>query len=130
VVGSVALQLSSSRRFALLGVAVAVVVVVSGRARVCDCGKYVREEEVNRKGIEGKCVWQFVSIKIMATASAISSSTFAGQQVLKPQSELSRKVGNVEARVSMRRTLKSTPESIWYCSLFSSFSFFLSMQQL
>jgi len=130
VVGSVALQLSS-RRFALLGVAVAVVVVVvSGRARVCACGKYVREEEENRKGIEGKCVRQFVSIKIMATASAISSSTFAGQQVLKPQSELSRKVGNVEARVSMRRTLKSTPESIWYCSLFSSFSFCLSMQQL
>jgi hypothetical protein len=126
----VALQLSS-RRFALLSVAVAVVVVVSGRARgLCDCGKYVREEEENRKGIEGKCVWQFFIVKIMATASAISSSTFAGQQVLKPQSELSRKVGNVEARVSMRRTLKSTPESIWYCSLFSSFSFFLSMQQL
>jgi light-harvesting complex II chlorophyll a/b binding protein 2 len=98
----------------LLGVAVAVVVVVSGRARVSDCGKYVREEAENRKGIAGKCVWQFFSIKIMATASAISSSTFAGQQVLKPQSELSRKVGNVEARVSMRRTLKSTPESIWY----------------
>jgi hypothetical protein len=60
----VALQLSS-RRFALLGVAVAVVVVVvvSGRARVFDCGKYVREEEENRKGIAGKCVWQFVSIK-------------------------------------------------------------------
>jgi hypothetical protein len=126
----VALQLLC-RRFALHGVTVAVVVVVvSGRARVSDCGKYVREEEENRKGIAGKCVWQFVSIKIMATASAISSSTFAGQQVLKPQSELSRKVGNVEARVSMRRTLKSTPESIWYCSLFSSFSFFLSMQQL
>lgn len=51
----------------------------------------------------------------MATASAcsISSSTFAGQSVFKAQSELSRKVANVEARVSMRRTLKSTPESIW-----------------
>ncbi|KAH8967758.1 hypothetical protein BDL97_03G093400 [Sphagnum fallax] len=46
----------------------------------------------------------------MATAaSAISSSTFAGQSVIKTQSELSRKVANVDARVSMRRNLKSTP---------------------
>jgi len=48
----------------------------------------------------------------MATAaSAISSSTFAGQSVIKAQSELSRKVANVDARVSMRRNLKSTPAS-------------------
>jgi len=48
----------------------------------------------------------------MATAaSAISSSTFAGQSVIKAQSELSRKVANVDARVSMRRNLKSTPGS-------------------
>jgi hypothetical protein len=48
----------------------------------------------------------------MATAaSAISSSTFAGQSVIKTQSELSRKVANVDARVSMRRNLKSTPGS-------------------
>ncbi|KAL3685446.1 hypothetical protein R1sor_003468 [Riccia sorocarpa] len=49
-----------------------------------------------------------------ATASAISSSTFAGQSVLKGQSELSRKVGNVEARVTMRRTRTNAPESTWY----------------
>ncbi len=49
----------------------------------------------------------------IASACSISSSTFAGQSVFKAQSELSRKVANVEARVSMRRTLKSTPESIW-----------------
>jgi hypothetical protein len=48
----------------------------------------------------------------MATAaSAISSSTFAGQSVIKAQSELFRKVANVDARVSMRRNLKSTPGS-------------------
>ncbi|KAI5060043.1 hypothetical protein GOP47_0024463 [Adiantum capillus-veneris] len=51
----------------------------------------------------------------MATAtSALSSSTFTGHTALKPQNELSKRVGNVEARVSMRRTVKSTPESIWY----------------
>jgi len=53
----------------------------------------------------------------MATAApAISSSTFAGQSVIKAQSELSRKVANVDARVSMRRNLKSTPGSQTFSS--------------
>jgi hypothetical protein len=53
----------------------------------------------------------------MATAaSAISSSTFAGQSVIKAQSELSRNVANVDARVSMRRNLKSTPGSQTFSS--------------
>ncbi|KAL2653540.1 hypothetical protein R1flu_021668 [Riccia fluitans] len=49
-----------------------------------------------------------------ATASAISSSTFAGQSVRKGQSELSKKVGNVDSRITMRRTRTNAPESIWY----------------
>nr|QCO76335.1 chlorophyll a/b binding protein [Tamarix hispida] len=49
----------------------------------------------------------------MAT-SAVQQSTFAGQSVLKQQNELVRKVGGNGGRVSMRRTVKSVPESIWY----------------
>nr|AYH52938.1 chlorophyll a-b binding protein 5 [Hymenophyllum caudiculatum] len=50
----------------------------------------------------------------IATTSAISSSTFAGQTLLKSPSELSKRVGNVEARVTMRRTKKMSEDSIWY----------------
>jgi light-harvesting complex II chlorophyll a/b binding protein 2 len=49
-----------------------------------------------------------------ATASLISSSTFAGQSVLTCPSELAKRVNNVDSRVSMRRTIKTTPTSIWY----------------
>lgn len=51
----------------------------------------------------------------MAT-SAIQQSAFAGQAALKPQNELIRKVGSANAnggRFTMRRTVKSTPQSIW-----------------
>eukprot|EP00246_Nothoceros_aenigmaticus_P017634 TRINITY_DN87_c0_g1_i1.p1 TRINITY_DN87_c0_g1~~TRINITY_DN87_c0_g1_i1.p1 ORF type:complete len:266 (-),score=30.43 TRINITY_DN87_c0_g1_i1:336-1133(-) len=50
----------------------------------------------------------------MASATACASTSFAGQTVLKQVNELSRKVGNVEARVQMKRTQKSAPPSIWY----------------
>ncbi|CAM8891065.1 unnamed protein product [Rhodiola kirilowii] len=50
----------------------------------------------------------------MAT-SAIQQSAFAGQTGLKQQTELVRKVGNFSGgRAIMRRTVKSTPQSIWY----------------
>ncbi|KAG7559007.1 Chlorophyll A-B binding protein [Arabidopsis thaliana x Arabidopsis arenosa] len=51
----------------------------------------------------------------MAT-SAIQHSSFAGQTVLKPSNDLLRKVGasNCGGRVVMRRTVKSTPQSIWF----------------
>ncbi|WZY78924.1 hypothetical protein YC2023_025308 [Brassica napus] len=51
----------------------------------------------------------------MAT-SAIQHSSFAGQTALKPSNDLLRKVGasNGGGRVVMRRTVKSTPQSIWY----------------
>jgi len=49
-----------------------------------------------------------------ATASAISSSTFAGQSVLKGQSELAKRVNNVDSRLTMRRTSKGPPPSQWY----------------
>lgn len=44
------------------------------------------------------------------------STALAGQGVLKPVNELSRKVGNVEARVTMRRTVSKSAgsDSIWY----------------
>ncbi|MQL96290.1 hypothetical protein Taro_028960 [Colocasia esculenta] len=45
-------------------------------------------------------------------ASAIQRSAFAGQTALKQQNELVRKVGVSGGRVSMRRTVKSAPESI------------------
>lgn len=49
----------------------------------------------------------------MAT-SAIQNSTFAGQTALKSQNELVRKIGNLGGgRITMRRTVKSAPESIW-----------------
>ncbi|KMZ73176.1 Light-harvesting complex II chlorophyll a/b binding protein [Zostera marina] len=49
----------------------------------------------------------------MAT-SAIHQSVFVGQTTLKQQNELVRKVGVFESRISMRRTVKSTPDSVWY----------------
>ncbi|CAL9248366.1 unnamed protein product, partial [Arabidopsis halleri] len=53
--------------------------------------------------------------KRMAT-SAIQHSSFAGQTTLKPSNDLIRKVGasNGGGRVVMRRTVKSSPQSIWY----------------
>ncbi|AEE77352.1 putative chlorophyll A-B binding protein [Arabidopsis thaliana] len=51
----------------------------------------------------------------MAT-SAIQHSSFAGQTTLKPSNDLLRKIGasNGGGRIIMRRTVKSTPQSIWY----------------
>ncbi|WP_248793493.1 chlorophyll a/b-binding protein, partial [Escherichia coli] len=49
----------------------------------------------------------------MAT-SVVQQSAFAGQIALKPQNELVRKVGTFGGRFSMRRTVKSTSQSIWY----------------
>ena len=49
----------------------------------------------------------------MAT-SAIQQSAFAGQAALKPSNEFVRKVGvSNGGRATMRRTVKSTPQSIW-----------------
>ena len=48
----------------------------------------------------------------MAT-STIQQSAFAGQTLLKNQNELVRKVGGNGGRFSMRRTVKSAPQSIW-----------------
>ncbi|PKI64229.1 hypothetical protein CRG98_015416, partial [Punica granatum] len=48
-------------------------------------------------------------------ASVIQQSAFAGQTALKQSNELVRKIGSFGGgRVSMRRTVKSTPQSIWY----------------
>ncbi|KAL2493529.1 photosystem II light harvesting complex protein 2.1 [Forsythia ovata] len=50
----------------------------------------------------------------MAT-SAIQQSAFAGQTAFKSQNQLIRKVGNLRGgRFTMRRTVKSAPQSIWY----------------
>ncbi|KAK9091889.1 hypothetical protein Syun_026800 [Stephania yunnanensis] len=49
----------------------------------------------------------------MAT-SGLQYSTLAGQTALKQQNELVRKVGPSSGRFSMRRTVKSAPQSIWY----------------
>ncbi|GMP66592.1 hypothetical protein CsSME_00026891 [Camellia sinensis var. sinensis] len=50
----------------------------------------------------------------MAT-SAIQQSAFAGQTALKPQNELVRKIGSFGGgRITMRRTVRSAPQSIWY----------------
>jgi hypothetical protein len=45
----------------------------------------------------------------------LPSTALAGQSLLKPVNELSRKVGNVEARVTMRRAVSksSASDSIW-----------------
>ena len=52
-------------------------------------------------------------LSIMAT-SAIQRSAFAGQTALKQPNELVRKVGGLGGgRITMRRTVKSTPQSIW-----------------
>nr|AAF97781.1 chlorophyll a/b-binding protein [Picea glauca] len=51
----------------------------------------------------------------MATASAIQISSLAGQTLLRPQqNELVSKMGASQARITMRRTVRSAPESIWY----------------
>ncbi|KAL5722526.1 Chlorophyll a-b binding protein 2.1 [Ranunculus cassubicifolius] len=47
-------------------------------------------------------------------SSVVQQSALAGQTALKPQNELVRKVGTFGSRFSMRRTVKSTPQSIWY----------------
>lgn len=52
----------------------------------------------------------------MAAASALQRSAFAGQTALKQQNELVRKVGVFEGRISMRRTVKSASQSMWYAS--------------
>jgi hypothetical protein len=52
-----------------------------------------------------------------AACTALSSSTFAGQTVFKAPTELKKRVGDVESRVVMRRTAKSTPDSLWYVFL-------------
>ncbi|KAJ8514048.1 hypothetical protein OPV22_004482 [Ensete ventricosum] len=49
----------------------------------------------------------------MAT-SALQQSAFAGQTALKQQNDLFRRVGASRSRFSMRRTVASTPKSIWY----------------
>nr|GEZ13827.1 chlorophyll a-b binding protein [Tanacetum cinerariifolium] len=50
----------------------------------------------------------------MAT-SAIQQSAFVGESALKPQNELVRKTGSFNGgRFTMRRTVKSAPQSIWY----------------
>ncbi|KAF5741376.1 chlorophyll a-b binding protein [Tripterygium wilfordii] len=50
----------------------------------------------------------------MAT-SAIQQSAFAGQTALKQPNEFVRRVGSFGGgRISMRRTVKSAPQSIWY----------------
>ncbi|CAK9180407.1 unnamed protein product [Ilex paraguariensis] len=46
---------------------------------------------------------------------AIQQSAIAGQTVLKQQNELVRRVGGFGGgRATMRRTVKSVPQSIWY----------------
>ncbi|KAL6144016.1 hypothetical protein ACLB2K_054711 [Fragaria x ananassa] len=50
----------------------------------------------------------------MAT-SQIQQSAFAGQTALKQSNELIKKIGGLGGgRITMRRTVKSAPESIWY----------------
>jgi hypothetical protein len=58
---------------------------------------------------------QTSSSATMAAATACASTALAGQSLLKPVNELSRKVGNVEARVTMRRTVSKSAgsDSIW-----------------
>lgn len=47
-------------------------------------------------------------------ASSIQQSTFAGQTGLKFKNDLVKKVGSLgDGRITMRRTVKSAPESIW-----------------
>ncbi|KAL6137038.1 hypothetical protein ACLB2K_062333 [Fragaria x ananassa] len=49
------------------------------------------------------------------TTSPIQQSAFAGQTVLKQSNELIQKIGGVgDGRITMRRTVKSAPESIRY----------------
>ena len=49
----------------------------------------------------------------MAT-SAIQQSAFAGQTILKQSNDLVRKFGSFGGgRITMRRTVKSAPQSIW-----------------
>jgi light-harvesting complex II chlorophyll a/b binding protein 2 len=45
----------------------------------------------------------------LVAAPAVAASSFLGQT-----SQIAKAVGNAEARVTMRRTVKSKPESIWY----------------
>ena len=49
----------------------------------------------------------------MAAATACASTSLAGQALLRPASELSRKVGANEARVTMRKAA-SQGTSYWY----------------
>jgi hypothetical protein len=87
-------------------------------ARTCS------EELVRRKGSSPSLylLWPALSSFLqihMASATACGSTAFAGQTLLKPVSELSRKVGTNEARVTMRKAASSS--SIWFvCPLYSS----------
>ncbi len=66
------------------------------------CEKETRKENerVNRVGCVCLCVCVCFFFPVMATASAISSSTFAGQPLIKSHSELfSRKVGILGTQV-------------------------------
>ncbi|KAJ0982213.1 hypothetical protein J5N97_010468 [Dioscorea zingiberensis] len=47
-------------------------------------------------------------------ASAIQQSAFIGQTALKTQNELVRRAGASGGRFTMRRTVRSAPQSIWY----------------
>lgn len=55
----------------------------------------------------------FEQSAVMAACTATHSTALAGQTALKSINELSRKVGNVQARVTMRKA--SSSDSIWYC---------------
>jgi hypothetical protein len=56
----------------------------------------------------------FKADTMAAVVAALSSVQLAGQVALRPANELAAKVNAGEARVSMRRTLKTTGTSIWY----------------
>jgi hypothetical protein len=68
----------------------------------------------------------------MAAATACASTALAGQSLLKPVNELSRKVGTSEARITMRKSKSSSSDSIWYVPFhwhghFSGFAHWLSI---
>ncbi|KAK2995642.1 hypothetical protein RJ640_013599 [Escallonia rubra] len=65
--------------------------------------------------VPGKNSYQKRSLQNIMAATAVQHSTFSGQTALKPENELIRKVGSFgSGRITMRRTVKSVPQSIWY----------------
>ncbi|KAK2995638.1 hypothetical protein RJ640_013595 [Escallonia rubra] len=55
------------------------------------------------------------SLRSLMAITAIQQSAFAGQTALKSENDLLRKVGSLgSGRITMRRTVKSAPQSIWY----------------